>query len=271
MKAILSLLIVLSLAGFVIGEATISTYFNGEECSLTNIQDSEKSTNLMRFGVTNGSYEYSAAEVNFLTSGPSGYSFSTRTGGSYNSSLILQSMGAINAWNNGATASDQTNAPSNICEDGTLALPDLNNSTNSTIVSGKYPISQSADYLIGTMSNGGVDTPAQYTSDVTQDGADITIKYTVDAARGYNYEDFKSQIHAGNNKNNKIMQFSQETRHHAVGSTHQGTPLEAGGILQFTGYKYNGPDMPTGWEAEPEANETVNNTTATNLTNSTQL
>lgn len=265
MKAVIGVLSFLIIISVCVGETTISTYFNGEECSLRNVQDSEHSTNLMRFGVTNGSYEYSAAEVNALTTGQSGYSFSTRTGGTYNSSLFLQSMGAINAWNNGAVASDQTNAPSSLCEDGTLSIPNTTNSTpNSTTVSGKYPISQSADYMIGTMSNRGEETPAQYTSDVTQDGADISIKYTVDAARGYNYEDFNSEIHAGNNKNNKIMQFSQSTRHHAVGSTHQGTPLEAGGILEFTGYKYTGPDLPVGWEVEPETNateEAVNNST----------
>lgn len=259
MKYLSILLILCFIAPIVSATSEISAYSTGDDSHIKFTHCSESSTNLYRFGQTNGSYYYQAADQSSTTLGMTGYSLSARAGETLVKSTEVQSLGLMISKDVAAIHNDQTNMPSTLCDTQGLAISP-ENSTNTTI-SSKYPITQESIARVDMRGAGdGTDNAAKYTSNTEISGLNLSLEHTTEAyTGGSNIEDLRSSITAGHNDTVEIPQYADSQHYHASSYSNDTAGLSAGSIIKFTGHSYTGGNTLTGWK--PAYDEAVNNTT----------
>lgn len=242
--------------------AIISGYGTGDDMHNSYWADSEESTYLMRFGTTNGSYERNVINNDMMSLGGTGYQYSARAGKTLTSGMNAKSLGYMTTGDVAGVHMDQTAKPATLCDTQNLGLSPANNTTNET--PGAYPMTQ--DALMNVMTTGqgnGIDSTASYSSDIYVGDGGFKLTYDQEAyTSGSDWRDFRYDIIAGHNNTAKVPQYREQGAYHATQYSNETTGMTAGGVFEFVGHKYEGGNMPLGWEIEEaSADESVNNTT----------
>lgn len=245
-------------------DTSVSSYSTSGSSHLLLVSQTETSTNLQRFGTTNGSYLLNAVQTSLTSTGITGYQFSAKSGATvYNSTINAETYGSMIAGDVASLHQDQTNVPDTLCDTGEVGIGSSNatNTSSQVVVSGKFPITQESVIKTSMMGSGdGSENTAKYSSEVNVEDINMTVTHESSGISGFNYEDMQSYITAGHNKNYKTPQFDKDVHYHAIEAANESTGFKAGSIIKFEGHAYSGPNMPIGWEVCNTTN-TTNSTT----------
>lgn len=262
------LLVILIIVPLSTATTTIDGYHNGGSSVCDTHFQMESSTNLYRFGTTNGSYLSNGGSNTILTQGLSGYDHSTRAGGNISASATVQSTGPMLVDQHVGTDAHNVNVPDTLCDTGNLAETPTNASNATTVmIGGKFPISERSDIDVTFMGQGKGDEIASYEGTLSTDDSDSEIDYSAQAPVGGVSEHLITSIAAGQNKNYAVKQFGEDVHHSALKSAGDDASLNSGSIMTFNGFNYTGPNMPIGWVNDTPSNKntTVNATVNTSF------
>ncbi len=254
-------------------DTSISGWSTAGSSHLSMSSETQTSTNVMRFGTTNGSYLLNAAHTSLTSRGITGSQFAALSGVTVtNSSLVAETYGSMIAYDVASLHQDQTNAPDTLCDTGNLGISNANttNSSENVVISGKYPQTQNAVITVGMMGSGdGSENTAKYSSEVDVEDVNMSVTHESSGLAGLNAEWMKGSVIAGHNKNYKTAQFEKDVNYHAIQSANESAGFKAGSIIKFEGHTYSGPDMPIGWEVCNTTNSTSNQTVNQTVVNQT--
>lgn len=216
------------------------------------------STNLQRFNQTNGYYRDIASRTAFLSIGTSGHTFSNVNNGNINGTLEFQAASAGLVSEGVYMHEDNTNVPNTLCDTNTgLAQQsgDLINATNNTsfTIPGVVAKSEDAGTTVTFMGQGSMDDIMYYNSEKNLEDTNISLDYEAGAPVGNLFRISHSYVEAGNNRTNEIAQYSQYDRGHLLKSSND-DGMEVREKLTYTGYSYDGPNMPIEWKTTNPGN-----------------
>ncbi len=208
-------------------------YSNGGDSSGCFQQWGTTGSNIMKFGTVNDSENYHAASYQFTTLGKSGYAKQITSGETFSSTMDISASHMLNYFETGAMADYQANVPDSICD---TDLGDIG-----TGPSGKYPSSQSVDYLTGIMAT----NSSRYQSSIEIAGTTLTHDITATSKDGYYYNDLKGYLKAGFDKNSSDLSLAYGVHDHTVTRSNETAPLNVGFDYSWNGYEIVEPEEET--------------------------
>ena len=225
-----ALLIILLVVFASHAEGTILTtegYHNGGSCLISSEQWYESGTNLMQFGAVNGTYNYGAATTKALTLGRSGYMRQSDSGDGFYGQFDISTEGMLNAFDTGAMVDIMSYKPESACDQDGF-LDGVSNGSP-----GRYPASQSVDYLSGTMSSG---PGTRYQSTQSVDETTLTYDYQVNTPVGYHMTNLMGSYKSGKSKNESTLNFDYGVHEFTMSSANESAPLDSAFSYSWNGY-----------------------------------
>ncbi len=188
---------------------TSATHNGGSSC--INVERSyETATNLMRFGTTNGTYEYGGSSTSIISLGRTGYTHESESGNGIISSTSVESTGMLNTWDTAGQFSTQSYQPETPCESGNIE----GNITGENETSERYPETSTAEaQMMGTGTNG----YSKYESATVIRGKALALSASMKGAESSLIGDIKASTKRGFNSSEGTLNFAYSAHDHLVG------------------------------------------------------
>ena len=241
-----------STSGSFVGGSTVGSY----EASITT------SNNLIPHWPETGYYQNDNVRTAMLSTGPTSYLTSNSLDDStnLNGTVDFTSLSAAKIVDRAAMTEYNVNVPSSLCDtSGSLSEPTaaVENATNYSSTTLTATVAKEQHYIVETIVDGYGDDSKEfsYSSNKDLSADNVNFDYTFSAPGGSVSRHMMSSVLAGMNRSSELPMYSSTSKDNHIDASNETYGIKESRIFTFSGYDYEGDDMPETWTNTTNSSE----------------